>query len=338
MFFTMTKMPNLTNLMPLGDHLEELRRRILIGLMGLIPIVAIALYFGDRILGFVVAPVKAALKAGAQGNLQATETLETFGAYMKLSFLAAILVGSPWILFQLWCFISPGLYRHERRFVYFLLPLSVVLTISGVVFLYFIIMPILLAFFVGFGGDIAPPTIHIVVPAADAAALPMLPLLAGDPPNELLRPGMSWVNTELKSLRVVIATPEGKPPMILSSMLQVESGIQQQYRLGSYVSLVLSMSLAFAIAFQAPVIVLLLGWLNLIDDAFIKKYRKHVVFICAIIAAIATPGDVASMLLLWGPLYLLFELGVVLLKFFPARVVAGKREEPALEEGLDDSP
>ncbi len=339
--FTMTKMPNLSNLsnlMPLGDHLEELRRRIVIGLMGLVPVVAVALYFGDRILGFVVAPVKAALKAGAQGNLQATETLETFGAYVKLSFLAAILVGSPWIIFQLWCFISPGLYRHERRFVYFLLPLSVMLTVSGVVFLYFVIMPILLAFFVGFGGDIAPPTIHLVTPAADAAALPILPLLAGDPPNELLKPGMSWVNTELKSLRIVLATPEGKAPMILSSMLQMESGIQQQYRLGSYVSLVLSMSLAFALAFQAPVVVLLLGWLNLIDDVFIRKYRKHVIFICAIIAAIATPGDVASMLLLWGPLYLLFELGVVLLKFFPASVVAGKREVPALEEGLDDSP
>ncbi len=327
-----------TNMMPLGDHLEELRRRIMVGLMGLLPIVAVALYFGDRILGFVVAPVKAALKAGAQGNLQATETLETFGAYMKLSFLAAIVVGSPWILFQLWRFISPGLYRHERRFVYFLMPLSVLLTISGVLFLYFVIMPILLAFFVGFGGDIAPPTINVVSPAPDAGALPTVPLLAGDPPSELLKPGMSWVNTDLKSLRVVVAMPAGEAPVILSAMLQTESGIQQQYRLGSYVSLVLSMALAFSLAFQAPVVVLLLGWLNLIDDAFIRKYRKHVVFICAIIAALATPGDVASMLLLWGPLYMLFELGVVLLKFFPASVVAGKREEPALEEGLDDSP
>jgi Sec-independent protein secretion pathway component TatC len=165
-----------------------------------------------------------------------------------------------------------------------------------------------------------------------------VPLLAGDPPSDALRPGMSWENTEINSLRIVVATPAGKPPVIMSAMLQTESGIQQQYKLGSYIGLVLSMALAFSLAFQAPVVVLLLGWLNLIDDAFIRKYRKHVVFICAIVAALATPGDVTSMLLLWGPLYLLFELGVVLLKFFPASAVAGKREEPALEEGLDDSP
>lgn len=330
-----------TNLMPLGDHLEELRRRVIIALAGLIPIVIVALAFGSRMLEFIVQPVRTALREHAQGSLQATNALETFSWYMKLSIIAAILVGSPWIFYQIWRFISPGLYKHERRFVYFLLPLSIFLTISGVVFLFVVIMPLLLRFFVGFGTDIAKPTITQVEPHVGDVALPEFVVLPGDPAPASLDVGTYWVNSEIKSLRIVIAKSAEGVPEILSAPLQVETGIQQQYTLGSYLSLVLSMAVAFSLAFQAPVVVLLLGWLNIIDSAFIRKYRKHVVFICAIIAALATPGDVASMLLLWGPLYMLFELGVVLLRYFPASRVAGPREqdpEDRLEEGLDDSP
>ena len=72
---------------------------------------------------------------------------------------------------------------------------------------------------------------------------------------------------------------------------------------------------------------LLLGWVGLVDQTFLKKHRKHAVFATAIVAAALTPGDIWSMVLMWVPLYLLFELGFLLLRWFPASKV-GQRSEP----------
>src|SRR5580765_8626446 len=105
------------SLMPFGDHLDELRRRVLRAIYGLVPILALSLFFGGTMLEFVMRPVKAALiRAGQSPTVAAMGPLEVFGAYIKVSFLIAIIVGSPWIMYQLWLFVSPGLYAHERRF------------------------------------------------------------------------------------------------------------------------------------------------------------------------------------------------------------------------------
>ena len=94
------------------------------------------------------------------------------------------------------------------------------------------------------------------------------------------------------------------------------------------------LALAFAGGFQTPVIVLLLGWSGIIDRAFLRKYRKHALLVTAVIAAFMTPGDPTTMFLLWVPLYVLYELGGVLLGLFPARNVAqglrfGRKPKPA---------
>ena len=141
--------------MPLGDHLDELRRRLFFALLGMIPIAIVAFYFGTDLLEFVVEPVREALRGGWQpAVLQATSPFETFGTYIKVSTIATLLVGSPWVLYQLWAFVAPGLYAHERRYVYFLLPLSSVLTITGVIFLFRVILPLILSFAVAFGSGL----------------------------------------------------------------------------------------------------------------------------------------------------------------------------------------
>src|SRR5262245_32464293 len=84
--------------MPLGEHLEELRTRLIHGLLGLVPIVVIALIFGGELLGFLIKPAQKAVG----GSLIALGPLETFGTYMKVSFIAALIIGSPWLLYQLW--------------------------------------------------------------------------------------------------------------------------------------------------------------------------------------------------------------------------------------------
>src|SRR5262245_32059947 len=323
--------------MPLGDHLEELRRRMTIALIGLLPVIIASLVYGSTILGFVLQPVRHALAASGQSDTIYTNgPLEVFSNYIKISLLASFLVGSPWILYQLWRFVAPGLYAHERRFVYFLLPLSVLLTILGVLFLYVFIMPMLLHFFISFGTGIGSAPPH-TAPLPEGVTFGHIPVLAADPPDPSA--GDAWINRTDMLLRICIGKA-GDTHEIVSSQIFTSTGVVPLYDVTPYVKLLLSLSLAFAAAFQTPVVVLLLGWAGVIDRKFLRKYRKHAVLVCAIAAAIMTPGDPASMILMLIPLYLLYEAGGILLKYFPASRVAGEKKTDKVEpeEQPDDEP
>jgi sec-independent protein translocase protein TatC len=326
--------------MSLGEHLEELRRRLIWALLGLVPILAVSMVFGERLLGFLVAPLQASLQAhGETGEIIATGLLETFNAYIKISLIAAMLVGSPWILYQLWRFVAPGLYSHERRFVYFLLPLSTVLTISGVVFLFKLILPLMLSFFIQFGAGIGAHEIT-TAPLPQGTTLPHVVVLDHDPPEPQV--GDDWINKTEMLHRICIGIDGDGNRIIASERMQKGMGITLQNRVSEYIKLLLTLGMAFAIAFQTPVIVLLLGWAGILDRATLSKYRKHAILVCAILAALLTPGDPASMILMLIPLYALYELGGLLLKYFPAsRVAAGrlqKKAKRAPEEEPDGEP
>lgn len=317
--------PNSDLVMPLGAHLDELRLRLIHAIYGLVPIAAISLYFGKHLLDFLLQPLFHALGEAGYGAPQATGPLETFGAYMKVSLIAALLVGGPWILWQAWKFVSPGLYAREKRFVYFLLPLSCLFTFLGVFFLYRLVMPMMLTFFLAFGSDIGVRPIP-TVPIPAGVTMPALPVLEGDPAPADLKPGMYWINKPMHEVRFCIEA--GESPVIFNQPLNKDAAIRQDYRITEYISLLLSMMLAFAVSFQTPVIVLLLGWAGIVDNAFLAKYRKYALFLTSIIAALLTPGDVASMLMLWVPLYFLYELGGLLLRIMPASRLAGSKESP----------
>jgi Sec-independent protein secretion pathway component TatC len=312
--------------MPLTGHLDELRIRLMWAIGGLVPLLLVCLWFGERLLLLVTQPAKEALRdAGQPAALLGLGPLEVFGAYMKLSLIATVVLGSPWLMFQLWRFVSPGLHRHERRFVYFLLPLSAVLTAAGVFLLYRFILPVMLSWLVTFGTGIGhggPAT----APAPEGLTFPAAPVLDADPVAPKV--GEQWVNTRLMALRVCVAVAKDGTPDVRSLTLHKDAGIVQQFSVEKYVSLLLTMTLAFAAAFQAPIVTLLLGWVGLIDQKFIAKFRRHAVFVCAIVAAFITPGDPASMIMMWVPLVLLYELGGILLRLFPASRVAGKIERP----------
>ncbi len=319
--------------MTLGQHLDELRKHLVQALLGLVPLIAAAFYFGDKLLDFILEPAKIALARHEQPEMVAIGPIETFSAYMRVSMIAALVVGSPWIFYQAWRFVSPGLHRHEKRFVYFLVPLSGILTASGVVFLYKIILPLILAFLVTFGTSLGSKPIP-TQPLPAGVVLPSLPVLDIDP--DAPTAGQVWINKSMHKARVCIADATANAPAtVLSVDLYREGGIRQQYRVSEVLSLILTLVAAFAAAFQAPLIVLLLGWANLVDRKFLAKYRRHTVFACAIIAAAVMPGDPASMMAMAIPLYLLYELGGVLLWLFPAKRVSGKRETTEQE---DDRP
>ncbi len=309
--------------MSFGEHLEELRRRLIFALLGIAPLFVISLVFGGWLLDFLIAPAQQQLRAaGLADRMQVTGLLEIISAYLRIALVVTIMVGLPWVVWQAWLFVAPGLYEHERRFAKLILPFSLVLSLLGIAFLYFVMLPAMLLFLIRFGADLGRPDIA-AAPPPPGVVLPLgPPALDADPVEP--PPGSVWYNRTLQEFRYAIPSPDGTSVIeIRGAPMSRTSGIAQQYRVSEYINLVFFMGLAFAIGFQTPVVVLLAGWLGLVDRRWLVKNRKYAVFVCAVAAAFLTPSpDPFSMVMLAAPLYLLYELGLFLLRFLPASRVA----------------
>lgn len=323
-------------LMSFGDHLEELRKRILLGIVVPVPVAILLFAFAGRIRSFLCIPlVDAMLANGLPGTLQVMSPLETLMIDMKLSLIGAFIIGAPWVLWQAWLFIRPGLYQHERRFVRLLLPGSALLAVAGASLLYWVILPAMLTILVGMS---APPATMATKDASvtgDAAALvaaiPALPALAADPANP--RAGQIWINTSAHAIHVAVpsaaagaASAEAggaEPPVEIMALPLTRPGeISQAFRLSEYLDFVLTMFLCVAIAFQLPVAMLLLSWTGLVRAEWLRTKRRFALLGVVLAAAVISPGDVLSLVMLAVPLYLLFELSLILMDVATPRAVA----------------
>jgi sec-independent protein translocase protein TatC len=304
-------------IMPFGDHLEELRRRLFHALIGLGVLFVVSLYFGGVLLEVLSAPLLNELKANGQApSMLATSPLETFGAYIKVATVAALVVGMPWLLFQMWLFVAPGLYPREQRFAHFLLPLSGVLTMIGLSVLYWVILPISLYFLISFGSGLIPDH-HATITTPPGVVYPSTPVFDADPTDAPI--GATWINKSLGQLRFQIEADR-----VMGVALSSGGMIAQQYRVREYVDLVFMLGLAFAVAFQVPLVLLLLSWMGIVEAEQLTSKRKQVFFGCVIGAALLPTQDPWSLVLLSGMLIALFEFGILLIRFVPARRVAGK--------------
>jgi Sec-independent protein secretion pathway component TatC len=239
---------------------------------------------------------------------------------LQISIWAAVVVSLPWILWQVWLFVSPGLYAHERRYARFLVPLSALLVALGLSGLY-LTMPYMMEMMIGFGVE-PPRTVAAPEPTAADAAAPRIEVRDADPPSAA--PGQVWMLKGDAQLYVAVDAGRGDGALEVRTIATRTTGaLSQQYRLQEYVDFLIFFAVAIAIAFQMPVAVLLLGWIGILDTRFLRKYRRYAIFACAIIAAVVTPTvDVVSMLALMVPLYLLYELGILLLTVAPSQAVA----------------
>ncbi|MBI1304103.1 MAG: hypothetical protein GC172_09990 [Phycisphaera sp.] len=372
--------------MSFGDHLQELRTRLFRALIVPLPLAIGFFFIAPDIRALLMAPLFAALKANRQSiQVQALNPAETITTDLKLSLVAALAVSAPWVLYQLWKFISPGLYAHERRYIHFLTPLSGVMTVCGTALFYFVLLPLTLLVLVSFGAErpkMLPVPVAEVAPDGTApaketddgtgAARPLppspfaFPVFAEDPVAPSA--GQAWISPSAQSLRIAVpledssanavvalageaeellsgggSSVEGRLA-ILEVPLTVLGGVAQVYRLSEYISFALLLLLGSVVAFQMPLVVLLLGWAGLVTPKFLREKRKWAVFIMAIVAAVVTPPDVTSMLLLLVPLWLLYEFSIVLLVLVPAHRVARGRvlavsrssREPDEAEGSGD--
>mgnify|MGYP001007018728 FL=1 len=130
-----------TEKLPLASHLEELRKALLLSVLGLLAGVVATVFFVNPILSFLTKPI------GGLQNLHAIEVTETMSVYMRISLLGGLIIALPWIVFQLLRFISKGLKPNERKAIFPTLPFMVMLFLAGVAFAYYVMLPTSLTFF-----------------------------------------------------------------------------------------------------------------------------------------------------------------------------------------------
>ncbi len=327
--------------MSFGDHLEELRRRILLALAVPLPLAIILFFASDPIIVWLYVPLDSVLEAfDLPRRLQSLGPAEVLGTKIKLSLILAAVLSAPWIVWQIWKFVQPGLYGHEQRFVHFLMPGSAVLTLTGLALMYFVMLPLMLQVLVLFGaslnvgvaGDAEDPRVTEILTAGST-----IDLRLEDPETPEI--GDVWLRWPQMELFVAVealppeADPDeegGNPPPVLSpgavEIVRVPeargSMITQEFRLTTYINFVLLLLLGIVLAFQMPLVILLLGWLGLVTAEGLRAKRKYAIFICAAVAAVITPADAFSMLMMLVPLVALFELSILLLVFAPASAVA----------------
>ena len=223
---------------PFLDHLEDLRWRLLKAVISLIVAAGGCFYFADQILTFIIKPL-------GDTQLFVTEVTGSFYAYLKISLIAGVMAALPLIFYQLWSFISPGLYREEKIYVLPLVAASTLLFIGGAAFCYYLILPIALSFLIGYSGDLLSPIITV----------------------------------------------------------------------GSYISFTGMLLLAFGFGFEIPVIAYFLGKVGIITTRTLIKGRRYAVVFIIILAAILTPPDFTTQILLAVPLYILYEISIVIVHF-----------------------
>lgn len=329
--------------MSFGDHLEELRRRVIFALIVPLPMMIVLFPFAADIRGILTRPVFGALRsAGLPAQLQAMNPAETLATDLKLSIIFSLVLSGPWILWQGWKFIEPGLYNQERRFVHLLVPGSTLLTFAGLALLYFGMLPLMLRVLIAFGLPPDQPVYPVQnaqegamtsdMVAADSAL--EIPMYTEIPKN--LSPGMMWLSPGQDALHVAVPMGEGSGSVrVLNVALIPEGMVLQQYRLREYINFILILMVGIAIAFQMPLVILLLGWVGIIGTTLLEQNRRYALLGCGVVSAVITPADIVSMILMLVPLYALYELGIILLKLAPAdRVAQGNVFKGAVEDVL----
>jgi sec-independent protein translocase protein TatC len=236
------------------SHLLELRDRLVWALAGVVLLFIPAIIFRKRLFEVVTKPIKARLEEG--GVLLATGPMSTFLMPVKLAFFTALFVAMPWVLYQIWAFVAPGLYRKEKRFAIPLLLSSIVLFYVGIAFAYFAVFPMAFGFFAGQG----------------------------------------------------------------------LAGVQYSPEINAILDFVLGTFLAFGVAFEVPVVVMLLSISGLVSPEKFTAARGYVIIGVFVAAAVLTPPDPLSQIMMAVPMWLLYEGGVLM-----ARMLVREKQRNAAE-------
>ena len=308
--------------MSFGDHLEELRVRIILSIVGVVAATIVCLIFNKHVISFVLRPAFVVMrKYNQEPALQSLSPPDTFLVWIKVALLSGVILSLPWVLYQGWRFVASGLYEHERRYVVRFGAASPVLFISGVAFMFFIVLPVVLNFFASLNQSFPLPGEELTwlekklvgsgeIPQEHAQAeFPSVPLLNDDPQDP--QPGTLWFNQATGQLKLA-----GLDEVYQTRMRAVKqaSAVTNQYSIDFYISFILSLSLAFGIAFQLPIVVIFLSASGIVPVATLARARGYVILGITVASALLTPPDVVSQIMLAVPMAILYEAGLIISK------------------------
>ncbi|MEY4983027.1 MAG: hypothetical protein RIR62_1293 [Pseudomonadota bacterium] len=261
---------------PLIEHLTELRNRILYSLGAFIVAMVICFTVWNPIFNFMTHPICDALAARQQDcGLVLIKLQEGFFVAVRISVMGGFALAFPFIAYQLWRFVAPGLYKTEKQaFLPFLIA-SPVMFFIGAGFAYYLVLPIAFDFFLGFQQSFTPD------PETGAVAS------------------------------------------------EAPAGVLFQGSMEQYLSLTTSFVMAFGLCFQLPVLLTLMGKAGLVSSAGLAGMRRYAIVLIIIVAALVTPPDVMSQLILFAAIYPLYEVSIFLI-----RRIEKKREAELRAEGL----
>jgi sec-independent protein translocase protein TatC len=231
---------------PFVTHLIELRDRLVYSFIGVVLcMIALALWPGPSgLIDLVAMPIKAHMPVDAK--LIAVGVFSPFFVPIKVLMMGAVLMALPWLMYQAWAFVAPGLYSHEKQFALPLIVFGSFLAYIGIGFVQFFVLDKMFGFIQGFTPE------------------------------------------------SVAATPD----------------------IASYVEAILSLYLAFGLAFQVPIIVMLLVRFSVVTVEKLREFRGYFIVVAFVIAAIVTPPDVISQLALAVPMCILYEIGILGARWF----------------------
>ncbi len=318
--------------MTFGEHLDELRKRIIRALLGGIIGVGVCVFFMFDIYKFVVHPYM--VTAARHGLPEAMTTLrpqEAFFTFLTLAVKAGLILTSPWIIYQLWQFVAAGLYKKEKRIVYRYVGPSVFLFLLGVAFFYFIVLPLTLEFFFSFSlhaggatGEMnwwdrtlsrlvenapipAPPATTSATGAGVEASGMMIPALDHDPPAPPEGQALMFYHTLERRVKIVLHDQTMVPMVVAQGALIINT-----WRSDDYLNFVAFTALIFGLAFELPMVMLVLAQIDIVRAASYRSMRKYAYFGIVVAAVIVAPsGDILTLAFLFVPLVLLYEVGII---------------------------
>ncbi|MDZ4165593.1 MAG: twin-arginine translocase subunit TatC [Smithellaceae bacterium] len=229
--------------LPLIAHLEELKTRLIRAIIALGAGFLICYGLKEQLFAIITRPLVKVLPAGA--HLIFIAPAEAFVTYLKISFYFGLFISSPYIFLQVWKFISPGLYDHEKKHVVPFVIFATLLFLLGALFCYFFVIPLAFEFFLAFT-------------------------------SEFLKP---------------------------------------MFTMKEYLSLSLQLIFLFGLSFELPVFIFFLAKIGLVDASFLSRHRRYAILLIFIIAAILTPPDVVSQVMMAVPLMVLYEISIYLAKY-----------------------
>jgi sec-independent protein translocase protein TatC len=230
--------------LPLTAHLQELRKRLILSFVAIGVGFGACYAFSQPLFDILAAPLMKVMPVG--GSLVFTSVAEAFFTYMKVGFIGGLVLASPFVLYQVWAFVAPGLYRNEKRYVIPFVLLGSFFFALGICFAYYVALPAGYRFLLSYATDFIKP---------------------------------------LPSIK-------------------------------EYLSFSIKLLLAFGLVFEFPVVLLLLARIGIIDAKAMAKRRRYAILLIFVFAAVVTPPDLISQVLMALPLVALYELSILLARLF----------------------